>query len=270
MHIKTDQRLPSAIWAWEGLRRNPDYRRSYFASQFSRPRRVRLSTGAILLRANQRQRRAESFGLLSFSDPDNGYDKAELFWRPDLLAGSLQVALRSPQKAGLYSKSSTDPIILSKLKARRTILQTVDGMRHILISGTNYWLQLYSFSTLPVGEEVVVQIRIDNAKYGMRRLDAAAQLLSLHRSSDENPSLIGRQNTPQSVVRALRAFDIYNGFECPKGDLKTVARSLVGRERVEKDWGHDRNLRVQSRRWVERGDEFVKSRYREFLTRKSL
>ncbi len=265
-----DGRMPTAAWAWQGLRRNPDYRRAFFASKSKTLRPVQLRSGATLLRANQRFRDAEAFGLLCFADPDVAAVNANLFWRPDLLAGSLRVQLEPQDTNDPSLGEPHDEIVLSALQTRRTLLETSDGIRHILLSGERFWVQLFCDKPAMVGEHSIVKIRIDGAKHGMRRLDTAAQLLSLHRSIGGSLSLIGRRKKPTSIIRALGAYDIYHGFERPKGDLEDIAAFITGNERVAQDWTKDRNLRVQTRRWIDRGEEFVRHGYRDLLTLKTI
>lgn len=217
-----------------------------------------------------RYRDAEAFGLLCFADPDVTAVEANIFWRPDLLAGSLRVQLE-PKEFDATSKSEPhDEIVLSALKTRRTLLETCDGIRHILLSGDRFWVQLFCEKPRMVGEDSIVKIRIDGAQHAMRRLDTAAQLLSLHRSIGGSLSLIGRRKKPTSIIRALGAYDIYHGFERPKGELEDVAAFITGNERVAQDWTKDRNLRVQTRRWIERGEEFVRNGYRDLLALKTI
>ena len=266
-----DNRMPAAIWAWQGLRRNPEYRQAYHAHQFYAPDEINLATGATLIRSKMHYREAEKFGLLCFANPDIAAPEANLFWRPDLLAGTLRVRLSPYSQTEAPPNEAHDIIVLSGLKTRRTIFDAVDGTRHILLSGKRFWVQLFATPPYPTGDESIVRIRIDEASHGMRRLDTAAQLLALHRSAGAKLSLIGRRKEPASLIRALTAYDIWHGFERPKGGLEDVAAMLTGKARMADDWdANDRNLRVQARRWVKRGEAFVKDGYREFLTRKTL
>ena len=130
---------------------------------------------------------------------------------------------------------------------------------------------MFCDTDLPPGENAEIGIRIDNARYMRRRLDTAAQLLSLYRSNNGQLSLIGRRHNSNSLINALTAFDIRNGFERPKGDLKDIAEAIVGKARVDADWGvNDRALKAQIKRTLARADRLIGGDYKSFLTKKNL
>ena len=267
----TDTRLPSAAWAWQGLRRNSAYRKAFKAYRACVPETRRLASGAHFLNVKKHCPEAERFGLLCFADPTKSAVDANVLWRPERLAGALRVSLSPYDTHDNAHDEDHDIIVLSALKTRRVIFDAHDGMRHILLAGERFWVQLFAHPPYPDNDDSIIRIRIDEALHGMRRLDTAAQLLSLHRSAGGKLSLIGRRKKPTSVVRALGAFDIWHGFERPKGDLEDVAAFLCGDARTRNDWNtKDRNLRVQARRWVKRGEEFVEQGYLDLLTRKTL
>ncbi len=230
-----------------------------------------LSSGASLLTLERTIAAAREWGLLAFADLEKPAIDANVFWRPDLLAGAVRVCLTEVESDDRGSPESNDTIILSALKTRRIILDTADGIRHIVLNGNRFWIQLFRDSDLPPGETAEIGIRIDNARHMGRRLDTAAQLLSLYRSNDGKLSLIGRRQNSNALVNALTAFDIWNGFERPKGDLKDIAEAIVGEARVNADWSvNDRALKAQIRRSLARAERLIGGDYRTFLTKKNL
>lgn len=269
--ISAARRMPNAAWAWEGLRRNPDYRADYRAHVHAMPATIPLYGGAHLLRAPRRYLNAERWGLLTYANPENTAASANVFWRPDLLAGALRVKLTPIGTSTDIEDGPSDTIVLSALKTRRVLLETVDGARHILLGGHRFWIQLYSIKRAPVGDQAEVDIRFDGADHMKRRLDTAAQLLALHRSAGGKLSLIGRRRNTRPLSNALHAHDIIHGFERPKGTLQDVAEMIVGRARMASDWGqNDRALKAQARRAIAKGEAFVAGEYRDLLTKKTL
>jgi len=265
------RRMPNAAWAWEGLRRNPDYRRAYFSARHILPSNIELFSGATLLRAKRRDLVAEDWGLLSLADPRLSAKTVKAFWRPDVLAGSLEVRLSPLTEAEKNSPQDHDIISLAGLQTRRVLLETVDGGRHILLSGSRFWIQLYCPKPSVVGEYAHVGIRLNEATYMKRRMDTAAQLLSLYRAEGGRIGLIGRRRNTKRLSDILTAFDIWHGFERPKGTLKDVAEMLVGSTRIASDWGKDdRALKAQARRAIEAGEEFVAGNYGKLLAQKVL
>lgn len=269
--ISAARRMPNAAWAWEGLRRNPDYRAEFRAHRHAMPAYISLYGGAHLLRAPSRCPGAEDWGLLAYADPDKSAIDANVFWRPDLLAGALRVKLTPIGASSDSGDEPSDTIVLSALKTRRVLLETVDGARHILLSGHRFWIQLYSLKRAPVGDQAEIDIRFDGAQHMKRRLDTAAQLLALHRSAGGKLSLIGRRKNTRPLANALTAYDIWHGFERPKGTLEDIAEMIVGKARMASDWGrNDRALKAQAKRAVVKGEAFVKGDYRALLAHKVL
>lgn len=267
----TVSRRPSPVWAWEGLRRNPAYRRDYHAHRHGLPTRLPLYGGSHLLRAQRRCRVAEHYGLLALADPNQSAFDAPIFWHPDRLAGALRVKLTPIARAETASDNAPDHILLSDLKTRRLLFETVDGRRHILLNGQRFWIQLYAIDPAPLGDDAAIDIRFDGVDQMKRRLDTAAQLLALHRAAGGKLSLIGRRKNTRALGNALKAYDIIHGFERPAGTLEEVAAMIVGRTRMEADWGRDdRAVKAQARRAIAKGERFVADGYQQLLSRKVL
>lgn len=270
-NIATYRRLPSAAWAWEFLRRNPGYRADYRAVRSSLPLPQTLQSGSVLYVAKDNQQDAKPWGLLSFVDPNIIAVDADVFWRPNLLAGALRVKLTRPNEQTLNEGEPHDTMILSALQTRRVMLQTLDGARHILLNGERFWIHLYSIKRAPPDDYAVIDVRFDGAKHMRRRLDTAAQLLSLHRSAGGKLSLIGRRRNTGRLIDAMTAYDIWNGFEQPKGGLRDIAIALSGEARVKEDWtGSSRYLKDVARRARDRGARLVDGGYKALLSRKNL
>ncbi|MGE0022813.1 MAG: DUF6499 domain-containing protein [Hyphomicrobium sp.] len=58
--------LPKSGWAWELLRRNPDYQREYRLNAGRCEKICQHHTGIVLCRLRRRCRKAEAWGLCSF------------------------------------------------------------------------------------------------------------------------------------------------------------------------------------------------------------
>ncbi len=191
--IRYSRSMPNAAWAWEFLRRNPDYRADYQTARKTLPTRQTLETGSVFYIANDAQESARQWGLLAFADPNKAALDADVFWHPDLLAGALRVKLIRPVDNIRDGGLPSDTIILSALRTRRVMLQLTNGARHILLNGSRFWIHLYSIKRAPPDDYAIIDVRFDGAKHMGRRLDTATQLLSLHRSAGGKLSLIGRR-----------------------------------------------------------------------------
>ena len=58
--------LSNAAWAWEFLRRNPDYQRAYRTNRSGMMKPIMLKSRTRLIRLRKRFREAENWGLLFF------------------------------------------------------------------------------------------------------------------------------------------------------------------------------------------------------------
>lgn len=265
------KRLPNAAWAWEFLRRNKDYRLDYRLSRAGAPSTIQLKTGATLRRGRRRFLTAERWGLLFFANPKFSAAAADVFWLPELLTGALRVRLSLVCEDVSTDADDHDIIVLSAIRTRRILYEAVDGARHILLNGDRFWIQLHCENPAPLGDQARVGIRIDGARHAMRRLDTAAQLLSLHRSAGGKLSLIGRRRNSKPLANALSAYDIWHGFERPRGGLKEVAEMINGPARIATDWGvDDRALKQQAHRAIAKGEAIIANGYRNLLAKKTL
>lgn len=266
------RKMPNAAWAWEFLRRNPDYARDFRAAGRLPRRYLTLRSGARFYRPRRRYRNMEKWGLLHPADPDVGPFEADVFWSPDLLAGALNVRL-SPLFANDEAQDDNDHdiIVLSAIQSRRVLLDATSGARHILMNGERFWIQLVCEPPLPVGEIAEIRIRIDGAAHGNRKLDTAAQLLSLHRSAGGQLSLIGRNCNAEKLERALLAYDIWHGSEKPHGRYRKIAEAIFGVARVAEEWNHpSQYLFGQARRAKQKGERYVAGDYKKLLFKKAI
>ncbi|MEL7546098.1 MAG: DUF2285 domain-containing protein [Pseudomonadota bacterium] len=257
-------RLPNPAWAWEHLRRNPSYQKDFFAIRHYRSKPINLKTGATLLRERQRWPEAEKWGLLTFADPALSALEADVFWSPALLAGALPIELYNP---GDSDREDQDEIVLSAIDSRRRLLDTVDGARHILLSGERFWVQLICKKPAAIADFGAVAVSIKGAKHMKRRLDTADQLLALYHSTGANLSLIGRSKNTERLTQGLLAFDILQAG----GSHRDIAEAVYGQQKVAARWGGPSQYYEDwTRRLVSRVHHLIEGGYRDMLARKSL
>lgn len=262
-------KLANGALAWEGLRRNTAYRREWKRVSRHVPKSKALATGARYIKSNDLSADAEKWGLVTFSNPNKSAPTKPVLWHPAVLAGALRVQLQQERVSRSALDEAEEKIVLSELRSDRFIVDHVDGMRHVRLGGEYFWIQLFSEQQGEINEDLEVKVRIDSPRFMGRQLDSAAQLLSLYRAASDAPSLIGRNKRSKRLHQALLAYDIWTGFERPKGDLKEISTMLVGPVRIKQDWGsNDRGLKAQANRYIERGEAFVTGRYRRLLRQK--
>jgi len=240
--------MPNAAWAWEGLRKNWGYRQDYLDHEDGLSEAIILPSGARLIRQAAPCPAAQKWGLLRFANPFKPADQTDVFWRPDIFSAALRVEITAIDPSKLPSEIAKDIIVLSAIKTRRVMLDTPDGLRHVLLSGSRFWIQLHGPNHGVPDDHAEIEISMKHIAHMNRRIDTARQLLSLYKSGGHKLSLIGRKRDWEKTARALTAFDIHHGIERPKGSLKDIAEMIVGPYRIAQDWGtNDRNLKRQAR-----------------------
>jgi len=75
--------LNDADWAWEFLRRNPDYKRDYRLSRIYHLNFTNHPSGTAFLRIRRQCPFAVKWGLLHMSDPDLSSGDAYIAWHSD-------------------------------------------------------------------------------------------------------------------------------------------------------------------------------------------
>ena len=238
-----DLRLPYAAWAWEYLRRNRDYARSYRSSRAGRARPVPLNTGAVLIREKRRWSDAEKWG-------------------------PLPIQLLRLRGTGVDGENAAhEEIELCQLQTRRIMLDTVDGARHILLCGRRFWVQLVCEAPRSRAENCAIAVRIDSIRHYQRRLDTASQLLSLYHSAGGKISLIGRSRDSTRLAQGLIAIDIVNAG----GSHRDVAEAIYGADKVAERWGGPSCYYEDwARRLVARARFMVNEGYLGLLGKKTL
>src|SRR6266540_2595224 len=79
-------------WAWEFLRRNPDYLADWRAAVPRRLSPITLHDGTPLLRLRRRYPKAENWGLYAFADPFSTARSSPVFWLPKMSLADFKVS----------------------------------------------------------------------------------------------------------------------------------------------------------------------------------
>ncbi|MEX0343339.1 MAG: DUF6499 domain-containing protein [Rhizobiaceae bacterium] len=81
--------LTDSDWAWEFLRRNPDYRADYYESRVRTTKTVSHPSGVRIHRARGYHHNAKKWGLAVFADPDLNALQTDIFWSQEVLSHSV-------------------------------------------------------------------------------------------------------------------------------------------------------------------------------------
>ena len=265
--VQTNIIMSDAAWAWEGLRRNPDYNTAWKRHCAASVIISDEASGLRHIRLNKPYLEAETYGLLAFADPELPASEAPVFWRPNLLIGTLFVRLESAQG------NLSDGFSLASLKSCPTVLDAADGRRHIRFGGHKFWIQLATHDLIEMDGETRVIVTLSGRLGTQRQLKTVEHLLSLHHLCEGEELDIKRAPSRDKLLEGLVAWDVQHGefyaSNKQQGSLRDIAIALFGAARINQEWTTNRSLKNHAVRARDRGKAFVMGGYRDLLKRAS-
>lgn len=243
-------------WAWEFLRRNPDYGADWRSSVPRRLPHVTLKDGTRLLRLRRRFPRAEQWGLYAFADPSVAARQAPVFWHMAALKQVVRVRAAPPAH-----RENLTPLTLSRFNADRTAAIGVDNVPLVLMKGPGVHIPIEIHDVAVLTHPFAPVFEID----GFSNLSAQTELLKrLHRFAEQAPSVANRPafTIDERLHHALIALD-----ESLRGKTyRQIAITIFGEKKVAEEWqGPSQFLKDRTRRLVAKGTELMKGGYRDLL-----
>lgn len=243
-------------WAWEFLRRNPDFRTAWKSAQIEYGISSYSGQTTTLVCALERPSLG-IWGCLYCSDPQCDAREAKVFWLPTLSPGVLRLTALP-----LSAKIDATPFLLRDIGCPSMLLELPSGPQHLLFAERGRTLQL-----VVVGADVMSPVRLlfDGAP---EREGAAAQLRALRCFNDLRlagrlyPSRIQRE--PLSLYRriVLRVLDA----EAAGASQREMAKYLFSDAYTDETWlSPERPLREKVRRALRRGHALMRRGYRHLL-----
>lgn len=243
-------------WAWEFLRRNPRYR--FDVTRCGAKPTIRCcGIEVIKLSASDGAEAARPWGLLYLVQPEIDCRHASIFWRPDLCASVLPVAVG--KDAMLPGARAVDPARLSC----RTTLVMDRGRQHLLFADeAGRFLQLSVCGDQIAGPIYLMTDAIPQRNCAETRLKSIRRLTDLVERGGLYPRLYPVEIQARRLGIVLQALDGY----LAKASQREIATVLFGKERVETDWSHPgAHLRDQVRRAIRRGRDLMNGGYLKLL-----
>jgi hypothetical protein len=244
-------------WAWEFLRRNPDYRAAWRVSVPRRLPHVTLQDGTALLRLRRRYPQAERWGLYAFADPTMPARRHPVFWCPAALRQLVRVRAAPPGH-----RKGAKSVTLSSFNVERTAAIGVDDIPLVLMKGSGVMVPLEIHGVAALSHPFAPVFEID----GFADLSGQTEALKrLQRFAEQAPKADSRlgAGADERLHHALIALD-----ESQNGKTyRQIAITIFGEARVAEDWnGPSQFLKDRTRRLVAKGRELMMGGYRDLLT----
>jgi hypothetical protein len=243
-------------WAWEFLRRNPDYRADWRASVPRHLPHLTLRDGTQVLRLRRRYPRAEQWGLYAFTDPFQRARTAPVFWLPTATRRVVRARCAMPRdRQGFPSLS------LASFKVIRTAVIGVDTIPVVMMKGqgVSVVVEIHGLAALTSAFEMVFELD------GFGDLNTQTECLKLlQRFMNAEPA--GPQPTLFTSDERLRHALIALDESMAGKTYRQIAITIFGDKRVAEEWGGaSQFLKDRTRRLVAKGKELMAGGYRDLL-----
>jgi hypothetical protein len=223
-------------WAWEFLRRNPEYRRQY----------AQQGDASCL----------ERWGLRYFEDPFLDSRKANVFWRPEICSAVLPITA-TPLAQGAR------PFDIQRLQCSVCIATpNQEEVADVLFRQDGRILQLAVSGSRTLEGVALSASVVPMPSHSASRVIALRRFVSLVKSSALLPNLYPPERRATRLTKVLGALDFWR----EKRSYRDIGVRLFGEARVEREWNDPGDhLRDQVRRAVYYGRTLMTGSYRQFL-----
>ena len=234
--------LPSRAWAWELLRRNPDYITTFGKHSAQEPDSLES---------------AGRWGLLKLEDPEKTSLEADAFWRNDVSRDVLPLVAQP-----LVAEATVSTMDLTKLRCRAVQFGNSDGTREILFSEYGRALQVSVSGDTPIEQAMLLTPALPALRYGSGRFLAVKRFADLAKTGTLRSSLYPAEKSAKRLSDVLAALDGWRqGLP-----HREIATRMFGSAQVGRAWNDSGNhLRDRVRRAIRYGRDLMEGGYRSFL-----
>ena len=233
-----------ACFAWEWLRRDPEYRTAAI-----RPSEGRC--GAMAARCNPPR-----WGLHAFENPGLDFSLARPMWTATAYSAVLAAdALPAPSASAIFDMRALGSVV-SRLRG-------TDGCEHILFGDGPRLIRLDICSGSIARGRKMLRFRIDGPAGLDRRLLTLRRLMALARTGRFSRELHRREARARQWLLTLRAADAVAGG----ASQREIAEVLLGFESPPVGWRQeDPNVRARAQRLVQQARRLAHGGFAVFLT----
>lgn len=252
-----DAAYDSSDWAWEFLRRHPDYRQDWYRAVPRSMPVVRLNDGTELLRLRRRYPAAERWGLYALTDPSTPARSKPVFWLPTHARRMIRVR-------GIPEGENNAPaeLTLAKFQVRRSAVIGIDGTQIVILKGpgTHVSLDVRDVPALAQPLPLIVELdRLDDLGGHTDALKTLHYFMQLRPDHPPREPAFGQSHRLRDMLIALDG-------SIAKRTYREIAMTLFGEQRVMEALRRgDESLKDRARRLVARGRELMQGGYRDLL-----
>ncbi len=250
--------MSNVDWAWEFLRRNPDYKRDY---RLSRARLLKITNHTSKTKFVRIRRQCpfgKKWGLMFMCDPNLSHEKACVAWRKNCIGWSIKVKTRckkSPDdKAGFDLETAYFDKAFVVIRTGRQNLYMRIGLHSSCLDITGASILMH-----PVQMQFSINgtVQISNA---IPILQAAA----FATGNDPKPKQIHipEQTQTHRLHYLIAAYHAINGAH-----LREIAVKIFGKNRTANEWKNpeSRAFKDKIKRAKRRGLSLMQGEYKKLL-----
>lgn len=176
--------LTDSDWAWEFLRRNPDYRADYYESRVRTTKTVSHPSGIRIHRARGHHHNAKKRGLAVFANPDLNALQTDIFWSQEVLSHSVLASSKTVESVDDEAdldlfRDQNCTAILCDLDRQKIIVRSRNTAIDMKLVGISVLFQpvqlqfhLQGFASIGNGTKALIWVR--NALKSLRAADKRA------------------------------------------------------------------------------------------------
>ena len=242
-------------WAWEHLRRCPEFIREAYSQQDA-VSRLDGCQNVQLLKLRRPMPEAEKWGLICFPHPDQRAIDADVFWSAEQFPRQVEVMVT------LRAEGEIDEIFEETVRVCR-VKHLIDatGGEHLRIQGKGCSVQVRCHGLSLLSGDLV---RMDYKISGVRDFDEKVKIMQAAKAvyGDHTDAPIPFTTEGERRRNGLMALDARQAGL----SLSEIARLIFGETRVSKEWGRDgRWMKDRVRGYIASATRIMEGGYRNLL-----
>ena len=242
-------------WAWEHLRRHPEFIREAYQHQ-NAVSRIEGCRSVKLLKLRRPMPEAEKWGLICFPHPDQRAIDAEVFWSCDQYPRQIEVMV-TPNTDGKIDQIFEETVRVCRVKH----LIDARGGEHLRIQGKCCSIQVRCHGLSLISGDPV---RMDYKISGVRDFEEKVKIMQAAKVvyGDHTDKPIPFTTEGERRRNGLMALDARQAGL----SLSGIAKLIFGETRVREEWGRDgRWMKDRVRGYIASATRLMEGGYRKLL-----